>query len=360
MLEDLGQHFVVGLAGTELSEREQQLLKELKPAGVILFSYNFTDASFPSWGKSLEKLLNQCRDLCGRENLIVSIDHEGGRVHRTPAPVTHFKAARDWEERTAEVARAMAQELKALSCNLSYAPVLDIDSEPENTVISKRAFCTSAEGATKLALEYYRALEAEGVLACGKHFPGHGGTIADSHFELPVLKQTKEELLQCELIPFQGLIKDGLQCLMTAHVLYPELDPENPATVSKTILKDLLRDELSFDGIIISDALEMKALSSISLEETLEKAVQASVDLLLVAQPQDQVPLELALKLAKTLENALFSGRIKESTLKSSQIRIEQLFKRIDSLAKPPPIESLNTLASDHQRRLSKLVSGSA
>ena len=356
MLEELGQHFIVGLAGTELSETEQRYLQELKPAGIILFSYNFKEASFPKWCHSLKKLVDQCRELCQRDNLIVSIDHEGGRVHRTPAPITHFLAAREWKEQTAEVAKAMAQELRALSCNLSYAPVLDIDSEPQNTVISKRAFCTSTEGTTKLALEFYHALEAEGVLACGKHFPGHGGTIADSHFELPVLKRTKEELLQSELVPFQALIQDGLQCLMSAHVLYPELDPKNPATISKTILKDLLRDELSFQGVIISDALEMKALSSISLEEMLEKAIQASVDLLLVAQPKAQEPLEMAYKLAKNLENILSSGRIADATLNSSQARIGKLFKRIDSLSKPPPAEQLNNIVLGNQKRLKELI----
>jgi beta-N-acetylhexosaminidase len=159
-------------------------------------------------------------------------------------------------------ARALASELRAVGITLDYAPVLDIHTNPKNPVIGDRALSEKAEEVARLGAAIVTALQTEGVAACGKHFPGHGDTHTDSHLELPLVEHPLERLRQVEFLPFKAAIAAGVATMMTAHVFMPALDEKHPATLSRRIVYDLLREELNFDGVILSDDLEMKAIAS--------------------------------------------------------------------------------------------------
>lgn len=330
-LSIIGAHFVVGLGGTTLLAEEKILLQELQPAGIILFAHNI-DRQSPKWISSLKQLIAQAKSAIGREDFLVGVDHEGGAVHRLIPPVTHFPAAQCWKSHTPEIALAMARELRALNINLSFAPVLDVDYEPNNPIIGKRALGSTAAAVSQHGKEFFKAMNSCGVLTCGKHFPGHGGTTKDSHLELPTLAATRNDIFKRDLYPFIELIAAGMPMIMTAHVLYPELDPNLPATLSHKILHDLLRIQLGFQGVIISDALEMKALANISPENIGTACFEATVDLLLVAQPKGILPVVQAKMHALSLIDEIDRHALLESTLGQSARRITQLYSHLSTI----------------------------
>ncbi len=209
---------------------------------------------------------------------ILSIDHEGGRVQRLKAPLTVWPPmavlASQPPRVAEEVGRAIASELQALGFNLNFAPVLDVHTNPDNPVIGDRAFGSTAQAASERAIAFLRGLEASGCLrGCGKHFPGHGDTETDSHHALPVVRHDEARLRSVELTPFADAISGSqdreltgrLGMIMTAHVVYPAVD-RRPATLSRRWLTDILRGELGFDGVILSDDLDMRALRAENLE----------------------------------------------------------------------------------------------
>jgi beta-N-acetylhexosaminidase len=325
-LYKVGSNFIVGLSGVELKEDEANKLATLRPAGVVLFRNNI-DSAAHSWPDALVALIADVRAAIGRELLLVSIDHEGGLVHRLPKEATHFPAAANWPERSYEVGAAMGRELRALSINLDFAPVLDVATNPDNPIIGSRAFSSDPKEVSIAARAFRKGLESQGVIACGKHFPGHGGTVVDSHLELPVQNSSSTEMEAVEFVPFRQLIEDGLQLIMTAHILYPKLDPDFPATLSRTIIQQLLENHFGFKGAVITDALEMQALSGYTREALVTQAIAAGVDLLLVAQPKGVVPIDEALTMAKGLLESLDAGRITEPLLRESHKRINQLLQ---------------------------------
>ena len=316
---DTGLHFIVGLSGPSLLEEEAQLLTELNPAGVILFKYNFSNT--PDWLENLSKLISDIRAAINRPNVIISIDHEGGKVHRLQAPINHFPDAIHWKDSAKQVGVSFGKELSSLGINLNFAPVLDIHQEPDNPIIGNRALACEHSSVVTYGREFIQGMESQGVMACGKHFPGHGNTKTDSHKELPVVQADRDSLLACEVMPFKELA-NNLKMLMTAHVLYPALDKDNPATTSSTILTDLLRDQIGFEGVVITDALEMKALDGSSYSEKGIQSLEAGADILLIAQPEEESALKIATKMAKDIQ-------VKGIDSKESQSRIEQFLKSI-------------------------------
>jgi len=218
----------------------------------------------------------------------VSVDQEGGRVARLKAPFTEWPPmatlGRSGDERLAErFARALAAELKAVGVTLDYAPVLDIHTNPKNPVIGDRALAERAEEVARLGSAIVRALQGEGIAACGKHFPGHGDTSADSHHELPLVEHPPDRLRAVEFVPFKAAIDAGVATMMTAHVFVPSLDDARPATLSPRVVRDILRDELGYDGVILSDDLEMKAIAKeYAVPSAAVLAVQAGCDGVLI------------------------------------------------------------------------------
>ncbi len=280
-----GEHFLVGLRPSpQLDALDRALLADLRPAGVILYKSNFVHGEpYAAWLQSHERLIADIRSVIARERIFVAIDHEGGRVCRTPAPITRFSYAARWAHSAAGVGAAMGRELASLGINLNFAPVLDIHSNPANPVIGARSFAATAQGVTDSALAFMAAMQGEGVLACGKHFPGHGDTDTDSHHELPVLHRELEGLRARELKPFEAAIRAGIAMMMTSHMLLPEIDPTQPVTLSRRFNHELLRDELGFEGVVVSDDIGMRAVSHIFDDPSAAgRLLQAGADMMMV------------------------------------------------------------------------------
>jgi len=253
----------------------------------------------------------------------------------------------------------MAAELRALSFNLSFAPVLDVHSEAQNQVIGQRAFADTPQQTARYALEFARGLSAGGMLACGKHFPGHGATVADSHLELPRLDAALRILEQRELVPFQRFVADGGQLLMTAHVLYPALDPLQPATLSGGIINGLLRGKMAFQGAVITDDLEMAALARFTPAARAVTALAAGADLLLEGYPKAATPLSVAEEMAQGVLAALEDGVLTTDALGASASRIQTLFDFVDQLQAqaPCPEDPLSGLGCSSHQQLCQRIS---
>jgi beta-N-acetylhexosaminidase len=239
----------------------KSIAREFGLGGVIVFSRNIAEP------EQIAELCFEAARLVPDLPLWVSIDQEGGRVARLKSPFTEWPPmatiGRSGDVALAgRFARALAAELRAVGITLDYAPVLDVHTNPNNPVIGDRALSDKAEEVATFGAAIVQGLQAEGVAACGKHFPGHGDTSSDSHLELPLVEHPIERLRGVELKPFRAAIDANVAALMTAHVFMPALDEARPATLSNRIVSGLLREELRFEGVILSDDLEMKAIAN--------------------------------------------------------------------------------------------------
>ena len=257
----IGQLLVAGFNGHQIPTELRSLANEFGLGGVILFARNVAEP------EQVADLAFEASRLVPDMPVWVSVDQEGGRVARLKAPFTEWPPmatlGRSGDVGLAErFARALAEELKAVGVTLDYAPVLDIHTNPRNPVIGDRALADTADAVARLGTVIVRALQDAGIAACGKHFPGHGDTAADSHHEMPLVEHPPDRLREVELKPFAAAIAAGVATIMTAHVFVPSLDEKRPATLSSRIVTGLLRDELKFEGVIFSDDLEMKAIAN--------------------------------------------------------------------------------------------------
>jgi beta-N-acetylhexosaminidase len=285
----IGQLLIAGFDGDSLPVELVSLAREFSLGGIIVFARNIAEPD------QLAELCYEASRLVPDLPLWVSVDQEGGRVARLETPFTEWPAmatiGRSGDLGLAErFARAMAVELRAVGINLDYAPVLDVHTNPKNPVIGDRALSASAQDVARLGAAIVRALQAEGVAACGKHFPGHGDTSTDSHLELPLVEHPIERLRQVELLPFKAAIDADVAAIMTAHILLPALDETRPATLSRRIVSGLLRDELHFEGVILSDDLEMKAVAAeYDVPDAAVFAVDAGCDAVLICSGNHDV-----------------------------------------------------------------------
>jgi len=256
----VGQLLIAGFNGHQIPPELRSLAKEFSLGGVILFARNVAEP------EQVAELAFDAARLVPDLPLWVSIDQEGGRVARLKEPFTEWPPmatlGRSGDVKLAErFAKALATELKTVGITLDYAPVLDIHTNPKNPVIGDRALAEKAADVARLGAAIVRTLQAEGIAACGKHFPGHGDTSTDSHAELPLVEHPPDRLRQVEFVPFKAAIDAGVATIMTAHVLVPSIDEKRPATLSRRVVYDLLREELKYQGVILSDDLEMKAVA---------------------------------------------------------------------------------------------------
>lgn len=324
-----GNHLILGISGTTLNDDDKRVLNELKPIGVIFFGKNFCDGvPYAIWLENFKNLIEQIRQYTERDFMFTTLDHEGGRVVRTPLPITRFPHAYLLQSQAFEVAKATARELKSLGINLSWSPVADIFSNPQNPIIGPRAFGITPEKTSQSVREYYQGLREEGILGCAKHFPGHGDTSTDSHLELPILNLSREDLRNRELIPFQTLIQAQIPLIMTAHILFPQIDPQVPATLSKIILNDILRKELGFQGVIVSDDLDMKAVSEMFMKTgTVARAFDAGCDLFIVSRNINSSSLERTYKIAEDFSASLNNGSLDIAVVEAARERVENLLR---------------------------------
>jgi beta-N-acetylhexosaminidase len=259
--QQIGQLLIAGFDGHTLPVELKSIAREFGLGGVIVFSRNIAEP------EQIAELCFEAARLVPDLPLWVSIDQEGGRVARLKSPFTEWPPmatiGRSGDVALAgRFARALAAELRAVGITLDYAPVLDVHTNPNNPVIGDRALSAKAEEVATFGAAIVQGLQAEGVAACGKHFPGHGDTSSDSHLELPLVEHPIERLRGVELKPFRAAIDANVAALMTAHVFMPALDEARPATLSNRIVSGLLREELRFEGVILSDDLEMKAIAN--------------------------------------------------------------------------------------------------
>ena len=279
--EKIAQLFLVGIGAPELSGEEQRAISQYGFGGFILFGRNCCDP--PQIVSLTRTLWDAARDLPP----FIAIDQEGGRVHRLPEPFTHFPAAAEigatGNTRFAyRAGRATAEELALVGINLDFAPVLDVNSNPNNPVIGDRSFAADPQKVVAFGAQWISGLRDGGIIPCGKHFPGHGDTDKDSHFDLPVVDRSLDELRKVELAPFVAACRSAIESLMTAHVIYRALDASLPATLSRKIVTELLRKELNYPGVVFADDLEMKAISDRYGEgEAAALCVRAGVDVML-------------------------------------------------------------------------------
>jgi beta-N-acetylhexosaminidase len=278
----IGQLLIAGFNGHQVPVELKALAREFGLGGVILFARNIADP---------EQVAEVCFDAARLTPELpswASIDQEGGRVARLKAPFTEWPPmatlGRSGDVRLAErFARALAAELKAVGITLDYAPVLDVHTNPKNPVIGDRALADKADEVARLGGAIVRTLQAEGVAACGKHFPGHGDTSTDSHHELPLVEHPVERLREVEFVPFRAAIEAQVATIMTAHVFLPALDETRPATLSRRIVTGLLREELGYQGVILSDDLEMKAIAGqYAVGPAAVLAIEAGCDAMLI------------------------------------------------------------------------------
>jgi beta-N-acetylhexosaminidase len=278
----IGQLLIAGFDGPSLSVEIKSLAREFGLGGVILFARNITEP------EQVAELSFEAARLVPDLPVWVSIDQEGGRVARLKAPFTEWPPlatiGRSGDPDLAgRFARALASELKAVGVSLDYAPVLDILTNPNNPVIGDRALSDEPDVVAQLGAAIIHALQDSGIAACGKHFPGHGDTGTDSHLELPLIEHPIERLRAVELVPFRAAIDAGVASIMTAHVFLPALDEQRPATLSKRIVSGILREGLKFEGLILSDDLEMKAIAAqYAVPAAAVLAVEAGCDGVLV------------------------------------------------------------------------------
>ncbi|MBP1684981.1 MAG: nagZ [Deltaproteobacteria bacterium] len=339
---EIGGLFLVGIPGPQLDPDTQRLLERIHIGGVVLFRRNVDSPA------QIARLTAALHALPSAP--LVAIDHEGGRVLRLGEPFTQFPpVARVGHSGDANLAfrvgQAMAEELRSVGIDLNFAPVLDVDSNPANPIIGDRAFSSDPAVVSQCGIAMMRGLLAGGVIPCGKHFPGHGDTVADSHLELPVVRRSRAELERTELVPFRAAIAAGIPMLMTAHVVYPALDPTRPATVSPAVLTDLLRTELCFDGVIVSDDLEMRAIADHhAIGAAAVATLQAGADALLVCQDLHQ-----AERAVQAVAQRIADGALPTATVRAAVARLERLRQR-----RPPGQPAACALPSAAHRALAQ------
>jgi beta-N-acetylhexosaminidase len=321
--EHIGQLFMVGFEGTSVTPELASFIREYKPGGIILFSRNLESVD------QIVELTNDLQRHSPHQPLLISIDQEGGRVSRLPKTFTIFPPCEvlgrcNSSELAYAAAATIAKELKAVGINMNMSPVLDVNSNPANPVIGDRAFGATPSPVCELGWATVGGLQDQRVVACGKHFPGHGDTNADSHKELPVVIAPRERLEQIELPPFRHAAAQGVATMMTAHVLYHSLDAQLPATLSPAIIGKLLRQEIGYNGVVLTDDLEMHAIiDHYGIEDATVRAILAGCDMPLICKDRDR---EVAAITA--VEKAVTDGAITIERVELSLARIARLKER--------------------------------
>lgn len=330
----VGQRMVVGFDGTEVSEDIRDLICNYKIGNIILFKHNI---------KSNEQLRSLCQELqelvilhTGQEAFI-TIDQEGGMVTRlgedaANVPGAMAIAATGKVENAYLAGQLTGEQLSSIGVNFNLAPTVDVNSNPNNPVIGVRSYGDRPEEAASYAVAMTRGLLAGGVYACAKHFPGHGDTNVDSHVGLPMINKDVEELEQCELIPFRRVIEAGIPAVMTTHILFPKIEDSNlPATMSRKIITGLLKEALGFQGLVVSDCMEMSAIKKYygTVEGCLQ-AIKAGVDLIFISHTAS-----VAREVSRALTAALENGQLSIEDMKESVAKIVRFKKEYQRLPKP-------------------------
>ena len=329
--EKIAQMLIIYYSSTTYDEILEQTIKEVKPGGFILMNDNIS-----TYQNTLNLVKSMQKD--SKIPMIISIDQEGGIVQRlqkiTDIEVTNIPSmltlGKTNDKNLAyNVGKIMAQQLKTLGINLDFAPVVDIYSNKDNKVIANRSFGSNSEEVTTMALALKQGLEDNNVNTCLKHFPGHGDTAVDSHYNLPVINKDYNDLSKVELIPYYKAIKNNTNMIMIGHIALPKITKDNtPASLSKEIITNLLKTKLKYQGLVITDALNMKALTdNYSDKEIYTMAINAGVDLLLMPNGSRKAIeyIKESIKEKKITEQMINTSVTKILTYKYNHVKEEYL-----------------------------------
>lgn len=326
--------FMLGFEGGSLpTELAGYLAQGL--AGVVLYPRNFSSV------EHLQRLTAEIRRAAGRP-VMIGIDQEGGTRFALREPFTAWPSAaeigRAGDPALAEqVARAMSVELRAVGCNLNFAPMLDLTVNPESPVTKDRSFGADPQRVAKIGVAFVLGLTAGRVLSCAKHFPGHGDTVVDPHLNLPVFNGTMERLETAELIPFAAAVAAGVPLIMTAHILLPRIDPENPASLSRILLDGVLRQRMKFGGVILADDLGMGAIAKrYGPGEAAVQTLRAGTDIAMLCHDWSAVAPAIA-----AVRKAREEGRFENVEWNASLGRIERVCALTDSTVAYATLEHL-------------------
>lgn len=316
----IGQLLIVSIPGPALDSGTAQYLQNNKIGNVLLFGKNIIS---PEQTQELTKSLKQNALEFTQIPLFIGVDEEGGRVSRVPAPMEKTPAAKKIgdtkdPEKAYQAGRLIAQNLKGLGINLDFAPVCDVNTNPDNPVIGDRAFSSDPEIAAQMAKRFYNGLKEGGVLGSAKHFPGHGDTSLDSHLQLPSVDTDVQTLKERELIPFQALVNAQVDMVMTSHIVIQSIDKDYPATLSKKVKQELLFDYLNYQGIVVSDDMAMKAIADNYTDlEAAKLAIESGCDLLILSYDAATVT-----TIAQHLEKSLDSGELSRERVDGALYKI--------------------------------------
>lgn len=319
--QKIGQMIMVSIPGKKLDTVTRRILKEYIPGGIILFGYNLSSKEADR--KFIDILQKESMKYAGIP-LFISIDQEGGRVKRITDGVTQFPGNMALgvvadEEMVYDMARILGIELRRVGINMNLTPVVDVNNNPDNPVINNRSFGSRPEIVSKMGVAYIRGIQRSRCVAVAKHFPGHGDTDKDSHLTLPVIRYTMQRLEKIEFKPFIESIDTDVEAVMTAHIAFPDILKNNlPATLSKYFLTDILRKKMHFGGLIISDDLEMDAISELmDLGTAAVKSINAGADIVLISSYGKHIPL-----MVKAIKKAIQKGQLPVERINQSVKRI--------------------------------------
>ncbi|MDF2988210.1 MAG: beta-glucosidase-like glycosyl hydrolase [Eubacterium sp.] len=341
--EKVGQLVIVGVDGYTNDAHSKQLLEKYHVSGFIVFKKNIQNTH------QLSALLNSLKETnsgSSKVPLFLSVDEEGGRISRLPEEFHKFPSndiigQKNDSILSYRIGQILGKELNAFGLNMDFAPVLDINSNPDNPVIGDRSFGTTAELVSKLGIETMKGIQSQKIISVVKHFPGHGDTSVDSHVGLPRVNHGIDRLKSFELKPFEAAIENGADAVMIAHILLPKLDAKNPASFSKSVITDLLRTDMNFDGVVITDDFTMGAIEkNYDMGKAAVKSIQAGGDIVLVCHGFDKQETVISALLA-----AARSGQISQERLNQSVYRILKLKRKVsmaDTPAGPVDVKSIN------------------
>jgi beta-N-acetylhexosaminidase len=354
MRGDIGQLLWVGFHGTRAPAPLIAQLASGDVGATILFKRNLVVEGERTDLDELSALIGELH----HGGALVAVDQEGGLVQRVRAPATVWPAMRAFDRLAGDdaaiaerVGLAMGRELRALGFDIDFAPVLDVHTNPANPIIGDRAFATDPETAARRALAFARGLDRAGVLACGKHFPGHGDTGTDSHLELPRIDHAWDRLERVELLPFARAAAAGLPMIMTAHVVFAALDTTVPATLSRAAITGLLRGTLGYRGVVVSDDLDMKAISDPSSAAI--GAIRAGCDVLLLCKDEAHQAAAREALIREAEADSAFRARVGES---ADRVRAMKRAHADNQRANPAP--SRDVIGSLEHRELAAQLAG--
>lgn len=344
-MNNLGQLIMTGISGKQLNEAEINFIEKENIGGVVLFKNNYENPA------QLAELINSIQNLRQDYPLFISVDHEGGRVQRFRQGFTHFPPMLEIGKLNSpklcfEMISIMANELKICGINVNFSPVCDILFNDNNQVIGDRSFGADNDIVVKNISSAIRGLQTNGVMACAKHFPGHGRTEQDSHFSKVVLNSSLEELRTNEFLPFIKAVKSRVEFVMMSHLIVDKIDAENPASLSKKSY-DILYNELKFSKLAISDDMEMKAITDhYTTAEAASLAISVGADIVMYRS------MEKAMIALQSLKDSISSGVLKKSILKIKYKKIEGCKKRNLSDYRPSYIPDISKVLESRQSQV--------